>query len=118
MIVLHRLFRLDSGSHSFVCSLLPIEGIACGISAGANVWAACQVAKRPEMANKRIVTFLPSAAERYFSTPLYAETMEQAKTIPMADIDESISIEGKLNMNTLASMKEAGLCFREGFHVT
>jgi len=44
-------------------------GILCGISAGANVWAALQIAQRPESAGKTIVTFLCDTGERYLSTP-------------------------------------------------
>jgi len=46
------------------------EGILTGISAGANTWAALQVARRPESQGKLIVTFLCDTGERYLSTPL------------------------------------------------
>ena len=50
------------------------EGIVAGISSGANMWAAAQVAARPEFKGKRIVTIMCSLGERYLSTPLFAET--------------------------------------------
>jgi cysteine synthase len=48
------------------------EGVSAGISAGANVWAALQVAARPELKGKRIVTVICDAGERYISTPFFA----------------------------------------------
>jgi cysteine synthase A len=47
------------------------EGIVAGISSGANMWAAAQVAARPEYRGKRIVTIMCSLGERYLSTPLF-----------------------------------------------
>jgi cysteine synthase A len=49
------------------------EGLLVGISAGANVWAAMQVASRPEFQGKTIVTILCDTGERYLSTELYSE---------------------------------------------
>ncbi len=49
------------------------EGILTGISGGANLWAALEVAKRPESAGKTIVTILCDTGERYLSTWLYQE---------------------------------------------
>jgi cysteine synthase A len=53
--------------------LARVEGIAGGISTGGNLAATLQVAARPEMAGKTIVTFAPSSAERYFSSALFVE---------------------------------------------
>jgi cysteine synthase A len=53
------------------------EGILAGISSGANVWAALQVARRPENKGKMIVTVACSTGERYLSTPLAAEARNQ-----------------------------------------
>lgn len=52
------------------------EGILAGISAGAAVWAALEIAKRPEAAGKRIVAIVPDTGERYITTALFEDLRE------------------------------------------
>jgi len=56
------------------------EGVMCGISSGASVWAAKQLAVRPENKGKTIVCIIPSFGERYLSTALYSNLWEEAST--------------------------------------
>lgn len=49
------------------------EGVLCGISSGAALWAAEQLAREPENAGKTIVVLLPDSGDRYFSTPMFQE---------------------------------------------
>jgi cysteine synthase A len=48
------------------------EGVLAGISGGAALWAAIEVASRPEMRGKRVVVIVPDSGERYVSTPFFA----------------------------------------------
>ncbi|MCO6457638.1 MAG: cysteine synthase A [Pirellulaceae bacterium] len=61
----------DEDAFEWGRKLARYEGIMAGISSGANMWAAAQVAARPEYRGKRIVTIMCSLGERYLSTPLF-----------------------------------------------
>ncbi len=63
----------DEDAFEWGRQLAKAEGIVGGISSGANMWAAAQVAARPEMKGKRIVTIMCSLGERYLSTPLFGD---------------------------------------------
>ncbi|VDO88084.1 unnamed protein product [Heligmosomoides polygyrus] len=67
------------------------EAILGGISSGANVCAAIQLAKRPENRGKLIVTTVNSFGERYLSTALYSEIREKVAAMDQMTLEESIA---------------------------
>eukprot|EP00080_Pristionchus_pacificus_P001619 PDM61639.1 cysl-2 [Pristionchus pacificus] len=71
------------------------EAILGGISSGANVCAAVQLATRPENEGKLIVTNINSFGERYLSTTLYSDIREAAEKLKMMSLDESLEISQK-----------------------
>jgi cysteine synthase A len=58
-----------------------LDGVPVGISSGAAVWAALQVAKRPENKGKQIVVIIPSSAERYLSSWLFADLSVESDSV-------------------------------------
>jgi cysteine synthase A len=74
MAVVDEVLRVsDDDALTMARRLIEEEGILCGISSGANTWAAVQVAHRPENEGKLIVTVHPSTGERYLSTAMFAD---------------------------------------------
>jgi cysteine synthase A len=61
----------DDNAFAYARRLAKDEGILAGISSGANMWAAAQVAARPEYKGKTIIAVMCSTGERYISTPMY-----------------------------------------------
>jgi len=74
-----RVKEIDSGPVSKQVNQL--DGIPIGVSSGAAVWAALQLAKRPENAGKLIVAIIPSSSERYLSTWLFADVNVESDAI-------------------------------------
>jgi len=74
-----RVKETDSGP---VCKQInTLDGIPVGISSGAAVWAAIQLAKRPENAGKQIVVIVASSSERYLSTWLFADINSESDSL-------------------------------------
>ncbi len=69
---------IDEDASKYAHLLAENDGILCGISGAANVWAAVELAKRPENKGKTIVTVLPDSGERYLSTWLYEDFAKNA----------------------------------------
>jgi cysteine synthase A len=74
-----RVKEADSGPVSKQVNSL--DGIPVGISSGAAVWAAIQLAKRPENKGKQIVAIIPSSSERYLSSWLFADISAESDTL-------------------------------------
>ncbi|CAJ1012853.1 putative Pyridoxal-phosphate dependent enzyme [Leishmania naiffi] len=64
------------------------DGVYCGFSGGANVYAALKIAERPDMEGKTIVTVIPSFGERYLSTVLYKSVRDEVSSLPVVDASE------------------------------
>lgn len=69
---------IDEDASKYAHLMAENDGILVGISGAANVWAAVELAKRPENAGKTIVTVLPDSGERYLSTWLYEKFAKNA----------------------------------------
>ncbi len=63
-----------------------LDGIPVGISSGAIIWAALQVARRPENKDKQIIAIVPSASERYLSSWLFADVSVESDTLELENL--------------------------------
>lgn len=63
----------DEDAYRAVRDMAAMEGVLVGISSGAALWAAAQVARRPEMKGSTIVVLLPDTGDRYLSTPVFQD---------------------------------------------
>ncbi len=78
MSVVDEVIRVsDEDAISMARRLIRQEGLLCGISSGANTWAAVQIAGRSENEGKTILTIHPSTGERYLSTALFSDLAEE-----------------------------------------
>jgi cysteine synthase A len=81
----------DADALTTARELATAEGVMVGISSGASVWAAKQIAARPEAAGKTIVAIIPSFGERYLSTALYKNLWDEAtamKAEPLEPVEK------------------------------
>ena len=73
--VIDEVFKVENKqAYDAAKSLAKTEGLLVGISSGAALHAAAELAQRPENAGKTVVALLPDTGERYLSTPLFGES--------------------------------------------
>ena len=103
----------DEDASEIAHELAKNEGVLAGISGAGNVWAALQLAKRPENKGKRIVTVLPDSGERYLSTWLFEDfAVNEQKDI--AKLDQEI--EGSLSAEVPPAVALSLRYFRNGLY--
>lgn len=89
--VYDEIFRVkNEEAYDISRQLARTEGLIAGVSSGAAVYAAIQIAKRPENKGKNIVVILPDTGERYLSTPLFQVEKSAGKTGIVSDDDSVI----------------------------
>ena len=77
----------DADAIATARELATAEGLMVGLSSGASVWAAKQIAARPENKGKTIVCVIPSFGERYLSTLLFQNLWDEAKAQTAEPLD-------------------------------
>ena len=89
MSLVDEIFQVSSPDAIMMAKRMALEeGLSVGISSGAAAVAAIETAKKPENKDKMILAIIPSFGERYLSSALFAEVVEECQNIPTTPVED------------------------------